>query len=419
MTDTFPSHEQLALLHEISRQLYSSLDLDEVLNYVMDRVVAVTGAERGFLMLYDDAIQELHFQVARGINQEDLGRPESEVSHTTINEVLRTETALLTLDARSDNQLGMAESVVTKGLRSILCVPIKRRDRILGLVYMDNRLRVGTFNESHRYLVTAFANDAGFAIENARLYRIAIEKGRLQRELEMAHNIQQGLLPTDFTPLPSYEVSFTWQSAHEVAGDFYDCLHLNDGQMGLVVADVSDKGAAAAIYMAVARSLFRNNARAFSAPTEAVQQTNVTLYEDSSAGMFVTLYYSVFSDDGYVRCVNAGHNLPLIFDATQNTVREMPRGGQPLGWFKKIPLREDHIQLSVGDVLVLYTDGLIDAENAQREEFGTERLREVLVNCGHDNAHSIKQNIMRAVNNFIGDTARFDDITIIVARYLG
>lgn len=414
-----PTYEQLATLHDISRRLNSTLDLEGVLNYVMDRVVAVTGAERGFLMLYDADTDALNFQIARGMHQEDLGRPEFEVSHTIIQEVLSSQSALLTLNAQFDERVGDSESVITKGLRSILCVPIMRRERIIGLVYLDNRLRVGTFDESHRYLVSAFASEAGFAIENARLYQIAIEQGRIQRELEMARNIQQGLLPNTFTPLEGYEVSFAWQAAHEVAGDFYDCLHLSDNQMGLLVADVSDKGTAAALFMAVARSLFRNNARAFAQPMEAVQHTNAILYEDASAGMFVTLYYGVFSADGLVRCINAGHNLPLIFRAEEGQVQAMPRGGQPLGWFPQIPLREDTLQLAVGDVFLMYTDGLTEAENNAGEAFGEEQLAAVLKDSSHHNAHSIKQHILKAVADFTADTPRHDDITLIVVRYLG
>lgn len=418
MNNTQPSLEQLATLHEISSQLNSSLNLEEVLNYVMDRVVTLTGAEQGFLMLLDTDTDELKFQVARGINQEDLRRPEFEVSHTIIQQVMETGEAIVTLDAQYDNRIS-SESIVTKGLRSILCVPIKRREAMMGLVYLDNRLRTGIFNETHRYLVSAFASDAGFAIENARLYALAVEQGRLQRELEMARTIQQGLLPRQFAPITGYEVAFDWQSAREVAGDFYDCLKLDDAHMGMVVADVSDKGAAAAIFMAVARSLFRSNATAFNSPIEAVGHTNAILYEDATNGMFVTLYYAVFALDGGVRCINAGHNLPLLYQAHSKSIQQLPRGGHALGWFPTIPLREDVVQLAPGDIMLLYTDGLTEAENPNQEAYGVERLSRVLADHAHQNATIIKQGILNDVRTFTDGANLFDDMTLIVVRYLG
>ena len=181
---------------------------------------------------------------------------------------------------------------------------------------------------------------------------VAIEKGRLQRELEMAHGIQLGLLPSKFTPIKGYEVAFEWLSAREVAGDFYDCLILNDRRMGIVVGDVSDKGAAAAIFMAVTRSLFRGNAYATDSPIDTIQQTNHLLLEDATEGMFVTLYYAIFEDDGWVTCVNAGHNRPLIYRADTGIIDMLPKGGHPLGWFENIPLEAHEYQLQAGDIIV-------------------------------------------------------------------
>ncbi len=411
-----PAH--LETLYAISRYLNSSLDLDEVLNYVMDHVVEVTGAERGFLMLLDDSGQ-LRFQVARGMDRQDLDRPAFEVSTTIINQVLESREPLLTLDAMDDERLEGGESIVTKGLRSILSVPIMVRDRLIGCVYVDNRMRRGIFDESHRDLLAAFANEAGFAIENARLYQVAVEKGRMQSELEMARQIQRGLLPNTFDPLPGYEVAFDWYSAREVAGDFYDCLILNEKQMGVVVADVSDKGAAAAIYMAVARSLFRGNALATDSPMETVQRTNHLLLEDSTGGMFVTMYYAVFDHDGHMWGVNAGHNLPILYRAADQEVIFLPRGGHALGWFATIPLEAQEYQLQSGDIAVFYTDGLTEAVNEQGKDYGEDRLAEVIHQHAGQSALQIKSAIMQSVADFVGDAPPFDDLTLVVVRYRG
>ncbi len=418
MTELQPSSlQQLETLHNITKTLNTSLDLDVVLNNVMDQVVSVTGAERGFLMLFNEA-GELCFQAARGMDQRDLETPEFGVSKSILRQVIDSREPLLTINAQSDARLG-AESIVTKGLVSILCVPITRREEVIGLVYLDNRLKSGLFTESHRYLVTAFASEAGFAIENARLYQLAVERGRMQRELEMARSIQQGLLLQRFTPLAGYDVAFAWEAAYEVAGDFYDCLHLSDEEMGIVVADVSDKGAAAAIFMAVARSLFRGNAYTSKTPDEAIQNTNATLINDASNGMFVTLYYCTFNAHGRLLGINAGHNQPLLYHVNTDTFEWLPRGGHPLGWFENIPLHVYDINLAVGDVVVIYTDGLTEAENAKQEQYDKDRLAAVAQKYHEQPAEVLKQHILEDVHRFRDHTPVFDDLTFVIVRYMG
>ncbi|MCB9436924.1 MAG: SpoIIE family protein phosphatase [Anaerolineales bacterium] len=415
-----PDLQTLETLYEITRYLNSSLDLAEVLDYVMDQVIKVTGAERGFMMLIDSVTDELIFQVARGMNQQDLDDPAFHVSHTIVREVVKTKEPVLTFDAQTDSRLDDAMSVITKGLRSILCVPIMVRDKVIGLVYVDNRLRKGMFSQSHRYLLSAFASEAGFAIENARLYRVAVDQGRMQRELEMARNIQQGLLPSMFDPIAGYEIAFDWRSAREVAGDFYDCFRFTDDRMGVVIGDVSDKGAAAAIFMAVVRSLFRGNAFSKPLPIDTVQLTNKLLLEDASAGgMFVTLYYAVLEKDGQFLGVNAGHNRPLLYRASDGSIEFLPRGGNPLGWFDHIPLKLSELQLRVGDTLIFYTDGLTEAENNQQAAYGDERLMTVVRESAGQHANQVKQAILHSVNEFCGDAPMFDDLTIVVVRYIG
>lgn len=414
------SAPHLATLYEITRRLNSSLDLDEVLDYVMDRVIEVTGAERGFLMLLNETTGELDYQVARNIQKEDLDNPRFQVSRTVVNQVAQLGEPILTDNAQ--NRFGKQHSVITMALRSILCVPVAVKERIIGVVYVDNRVHTGVFGAQHLELLTAFASQAGIAIENARLYRIAIEQGRMQRELEMAHTIQRGLLPLEFPILAGYEVAVHWQSAREVAGDFYDCFLLENQQaMGVVIADVSDKGAGAAIFMAITRSLLRGSGMTHELPHQTLHQTNELLLQDAtSSGMFVTAYYTVFKPDGEALCSNAGHNLPLLWRANDGSMEWLPRGGRALGWFADLPSETLTYQLEPGDVLVFYTDGLTEAENHHQEQFGEDRLIDVVERTApHENARGIMDALTAAVSHFIGDAPPFDDITIVVVRYTG
>jgi len=412
-----PGH--LATLYHITRELNSSLDLDVVLENIMDRVIEVTGAERGFLMLHDDESGELVFKVARGMARNDLQSPEFQVSTTIIREVVQTRQPLLTDNAQYDERFTRGDSIMILGLRSILCVPILVKDRLIGLVYVDNYLHSGLFNEEHRRLLAAFASQAGVAIENARLYHVAVEKGRMEKELQMAKDIQRGLLPQEAPAFAGYEIAADWRSAREVAGDFYDYFPVGNGDLGVVIADVSDKGAPAAIFMAVARSMIRGAALATDSPEAMLRQANLTLLSDTESGMFVTVYYTVLRPKGLVTGVNAGHNCPLLYHAAQGNAEFLPRGGRPLGWFKDLPVQAVEYQLQPGDVLVLYTDGVTEAENVHAEPFGTERLSAIVRSSAGLPARTIKDRIIDAVEAFMGDAPPFDDTTLVVIRYTG
>lgn len=419
MADPVPNPEHLATLYAITRTLNSSLELDEVLENVMDRVIEVTRAERGFLMLYNEAKGELEFKIARGLNRNDLESPEFQVSTSIIRKVQRTRQPLLTDNAQHDDRFTRGESIMVLGLRSILCVPIMVKERFVGLVYVDNRLHIGLFNDGHRDLLTAFASQAGVAIDNARLYQVAVEKGRMEKELQMAKDIQRGLLPHTLPAMPGYDIAADWRSAREVAGDFYDYFELDDGKLGVVVADVSDKGAPAAIFMAVSRSLIRGAALLAPTPEAALRQTNLTLLKDTESGMFVTVYYCILEPGGKFTGVNAGHNRPLLYRSEHRTHEFLPRGGRPLGWFEDLPVEARVYQLEPGDMVVLYTDGLTESENILGEPYGEERLLSVArANADRPAAEVVKQ-ITQSVLDFMGAAPPFDDTTLVVVRYTG
>ncbi len=410
--------EHLQTLYHITRTINSSLDLDVVLEEVIDRVIEVTHAERGFLLLRNDD-GTMEFRVARGLNQEDLKNPEFQVSQTILREVERTRKPLLTSNAQYDERFKAGMSIVAMKLLSILCVPIMVKDKLIGLVYVDNRLQSGVFKEDDRDLLAAFASQAGVAIENARLYRVAVEKGRIERELQMAHEIQRGLLPDMIPDMPGYELAADWRSAREVAGDFYDFIELDDGKLGVVIADVSDKGVPAALFMAVARSLIRSSALLCNSPEETLRHTNHLLYNDTQSNMFVTAYYVVLEPGGRVECANAGHNLPVLYHAATKTHEFLPRGGRALGWFEDVPVKCQTVQLEPGDALVLYTDGVSEAENLDGDYFGVERLTQAVRDAHGQPAQAMLNRINAAVDAFVGDAPPFDDHTLLVIRYVG
>lgn len=413
--------EHFATLSEIYQAISSSLDLDVVMQAVLDKVIEVVKAQRGFLML-SDAAGEMQVEVARGLNKEDLATPEYQYSTTIVNLVIDTRQPLLTNNAEHDDRFEMGTSIVAMSLRSIMCVPLEVKGRLIGVVYVDNTLRAGVFREADLSLLAAFAAMAAVTLDNARLHQIEVNNARLERELSMAYEIQRSMLPRELPTIPGYELAADWRSAREVAGDFYDVIALGEDRLGVVIADVADKGIAAALFMAVSRSLLRGNAIATLDPEETLQQTNrLLLMDDSESGMFVTVYYSILGLAGQAVGVNAGHNRPLWYHQASQQIEWLPKGGHALGWFANVPLEECPIELEPGDILVYYTDGLTEAENRAGEFFGEERLAQTVdVIASRDgSATNVLDAITSAVDHFVGDAPPFDDLTMIVVKYTG
>lgn len=412
------SPEQLLTLYEISGQINSTLDFEEALDYTMDALIKITKAQRGFLMIADHETGDLDVQVASGIDGATIEK--EGYSTTIVNQVVETEALLLTNNASLDMRIDPGKSIILRGLRAILCAPMMVQGRLVGVVYLDTTMKSGVFRPSDQYLLEAACGIAARAIENARLYQVAVEKGRLERELQMASDIQRKLLPATMPDITGYDIASYWVAAREVAGDFYDVFELRDGCFATVIADVSDKGAPAALFMAVARTLIRSYAFGGDSPVDTIWRANDLLVVDAEdSGMFVTVFYSEFHPNGLSINVNAGHNPPALFRATTGQVEYMPTGGRALGWFSGNVFNAIEVQLYPGDVVVYYTDGLTEAENMTGEYYGQARLVDAIKRLHDEPTHRIRDLILHDVHMFCDGNPPLDDITLLVVRYTG
>jgi len=423
-----PSSDRLALLYRLSQTFNSSLELDEVLNRVMDEVIAATRAERGFVMLRE-ADGRLIFRVARGMDQETIDDPQFQVSRSVVEQVAREGQPILTSDAQADDRFSMRRSVMSLGLRSILCVPLQIKEEVSGVVYVDNRLQAGIFFQADLELLTAIASSAAIAIENARLYQVAVEKGRMERELQMAREVQASLLPRQTPQVPGWEFAARWRPAREVAGDYYDFipvdLNLAQGSeplkgLGIVIADVSDKGMPAALFMALTRSIVRASMGRAPSPADGIAHANRLICADSTRGMFVTLFYGLLDPaTGEFTYVNAGHNPPLLCRrGDQGEPMPLARTGMVLGVFEDAAFGQHTLHLNPGDLVLLYTDGVTDALDAQGQDFGMERLQRVLLEHQDTPASDMVTALEEAITDFAGSAAPFDDMAIMVLKCL-
>ena len=306
----------------------------------------------------------------------------------------------------------------TQGLRFHATVPIIFQGRPLGI------LNVATdewqfLTAPDLQLLSAAGMQIAVALERTRLVELAqSQRVRLERELEMARIVQASLLPRQLPCIPGFNLAADWRSEREVAGDFYDVFPLADGRWGIVVADVCEKGAPAALYMVLARSLIRARAEQTPSPAATLMEVNRALAEQSSAGLFVTVFYAILDPTTCTLDFTiAGHNPPIVRRASaQAPTAPLPGGGLPLGMFDEISLSDAAINLAPGDVLTLYTDGLTEAFNAGGEMFGAERLIQIVHTHPAASAEELLEAIMAQANAFAGEAPQSDDMTLLVIR---
>jgi serine phosphatase RsbU (regulator of sigma subunit) len=387
------SSQELFFLYYLAQVLASTIDMDEITEYVIDGTCALLGAEQGFLYFLDsDNMLRLHD--ARGLEKQDLRRLASDYL------------PLL----QGGQPVAMPHPSGSEG--TVLGTPLISHEEVHGLVGVATGYERDWTPQEHERL-TAVSNLASLALENARLYQ------RVQKDLALGRKIQQSFLPLSCPPIPQSDVVGISRPALQVGGDFYDFISLSNDRLGLIVADVSEKGVSAALFMALTRSLMRVYGRRQESPNKVIQYVNEFLCTESgTATMFVTLFYGIWDPAaGILRYVNAGHNPPYL-RRRDGSVEEFPLGGGlPLGVLPGQDWPEREVALYSGDVFVGYSDGLTEAMNDRRECFGEDRLCDLLRQPLPESAQEIQDLLVREVDRFADGEPQFDDLTLLILKY--
>ncbi len=259
-------------------------------------------------------------------------------------------------------------------------------------------------------------------LRHLELWREALESRdklvALQNELNVANKMQQSILPTSFPKGPGFAIFGGMKPARDVGGDFFDVLSLEDGRIGLVVADVSDKGVPAALFMMSSRTLLKGSAIGLDSPGKVLSEVNQLLQEENDASMFVTVFYATFDPEtGELAYANGGHNTPLVVHADGSSTVIPPTNGVALGVVPEFTYEERSLTLQPGDYVVLYTDGVTEAENDQGDQFGLERLCEIFTGGAPMDVRSTNEAVFAAVEAFAGDAPQFDDVTCLTLHH--
>jgi serine phosphatase RsbU (regulator of sigma subunit) len=411
---TVKQSDLLALISKVGVTLLASATLNETLQQIASLVFEAVPAERCCIMMRDERGEELKVAVARlRDRQGEVG--EIRVSRTIMEEVVGLGKSVLTADAQQDPRL-MSSTMTLQGIRSVLAVPLGVGEKVFGIIYADSPIAEGRFTEDHLKVLTTLASVAAIRVENARLIEEQIDRERLEQELQLASEIQQRFQPTQAPNVSGYELQGISFPCYEIGGDYYDFIERADGRMIVTLGDVSGKGTAAALLMSSLHAAVHAQASSHSSLSETISAVNKYLAENIPSNRFITLFYAELDPaSGAVSFINAGHNPPLIVHAA-GTTENLSAGGLPLGIRYDADYSEGRTQLQPSDVLVIYSDGVSEAVSPQGEEFGTERLYQVVSQNLKASAAGIRDRIEAALTKWAQGTPAADDITLVIVK---
>lgn len=410
------------LLDAIAR-VNESRDLEELLHYIVDTAIDVTSAERGFL-IFEGADKELRVRVARQRGGENL-REEVRYSTSVVQRVLDEQAPLRSIDSNAE-AMQLGTSVFDLKLRAMMCVPLQGAanpgggvaDR--GVLYVDSKVATREFKDEDLALFEALSQQMNIALENARLHLASVEKARLEQSLEIASTIQSGLMPQIPRDLEGLDVHGWYRSAEGTSGDFFDFVKTRDGRLGVVVGDVTGHGIGPALITATAQASLRSYLRMINDPGKAVTMLNQDLAERMEDGLFLTLFLALVNPDGSVQAINAGHTPPLIWNSSTGEISTISGHGPALGMIDDFEYSQfATVQLDVGDILLAYTDGLVEARSLQSpddlfDESGVRTfLKQEAASLG--NAREVTEALVTRALEF-ADGDQEDDMTLVTVR---
>ncbi|MCA1625017.1 MAG: SpoIIE family protein phosphatase [Acidobacteria bacterium] len=408
--------ELLGLISKVGIALLSSSGLDETLNQVASLVFEAVPADRCVIMLRDETAEGgMKISVAR-IRGKEEKIEEVRISRTVMDEVMKNGKSVLTSDAQHDPRYA-SHTMSLLGIRSVLAVPLSVGPTdVFGIIYADSPTHTATFTEEHLNILTTLASVAAIRVENARLLEERFERERMERELELATEIQQSFQPSAPPLMDNYEFQGISFSCYEIGGDYYDFINLPDNKMLIALGDVSGKGTGAALLMSSLHAAIHGQVAAKSSLAELVTAVNQYLAANTPSNRFVTLFITELDPaTGTLRYINAGHNPPLIGRA-DGTVAQLEAGGFPLGILPMAQFELGETELQLGEALVIYSDGVSEANNLNGDEFGLDRLIEVVRKNLRASAAGLRDKVESELSAFTQTAPANDDITLVILK---
>jgi sigma-B regulation protein RsbU (phosphoserine phosphatase) len=415
-TDQIKAENKIyAVLNEVSQALVLHKPLAELLEYIMDLILANLRMDRSVLMLREGNPVQLIPKVVR-VNIKQLQGQKIQVSRSIIAMAFEQQLAVLTSDAALDPRFQGRESIIDSGIHSAMCVPLWNNKEIIGIIYADRLSLLQPFTEEDLRLLTLLARLAAVKIENAILIEQAIEMERMERELQLAAQIQKDFLPKAVPVFESYDIVGKNIPCRQVGGDYYDFISIDPCRLAVVVADVSGKGVSASLLMASLRAALHSEIHPRYDMKAMAAKLNDFVERSSPIDSFITFFFCEINvTTGVVAYFNAGHNPPMILDAAGH-LRRLESTGLCLGMFPASAYERKTATLAPGEIYVLYTDGITESRNTSNDEFGEERLVEACRKNAKKRSAEMITSVFDTLDVFTGKAPAADDRTLVIVK---
>jgi sigma-B regulation protein RsbU (phosphoserine phosphatase) len=408
--------KQLSALFEATRLLNSTLDLAELLELILKIARAEVNADRGTVFLVDKERQQIWSIVAMGLEKQEIRLPFGKGVAGTVaasGDPINVEDAykLSCFDPSTDQKTGYRT-------RSLLCLPIRHKGgEIVGVIQLLNQTTVGRFTAEDQDFLEKLSGHMAMALENARLHRTALEKQRMERELEMARGIQRSLLPEAPPVIPGYELAVSNTPCFEVGGDYYDFLNLGPQTLLLVIADVEGKGVSSALVMSNLQATLRALVTHLHSLEVLALSLNEMICNDTKSKKFLSIFLGLLDTRrNGLHYINAGHVPPVVVSGETGEYHLLQAGGTVVGLFPDSEYARGSAKLKPGDILVLCTDGITEPCNLEEEEFGSERLADCVSRNRHKTADEIIEAVHEEVNAFSFGGVHTDDKVLMLLK---
>ena len=403
------------MLASLAMQFIDDRSMADVFEFILDRVVEMLRPSRAALALFGPdgkTFQEVRLRRSDASDSTDLF-----ISRTLLAEVVEGRCVVSFIDTSQDEKLSRAQSIVGQDIRSAICAPLVVGDAVLGVLYLDFQAHRGAVTPDDVHLVAQIARFAAVKLETTRLREEAIAKLRLDEELRTAYVVQSRLLPAELPAIDGYAFAGTNRPCRTVSGDYYDVVVRPDGRMYFIIADVSGKGVTAALVMASVAMAFNIFTRTDPTPADLVHELNLTLAPKTAPTKFVTLVVGRLDPKtGTVEFANAGHVPPLVISC--NGVEPLRTTDMVVGLFASAQYRDQSVTLAEGDSMVLFTDGVTEAENGNEDQLGLDPVAELVTTLHGTPAPQILEMIEAHVHAFMGETPAGDDVTMLALTRL-
>jgi len=409
--DLLQKNLEIKKLFQVSEKILSTFNTDEILSFLLEVLYELSWCDAAAIFLIESESGKLHRQVSKGYNKNvnlDLKLGQGAAGWVAQNKKI----SLLEDVSKSDQYFPARDQT-----KSQVVLPLQIRNEIIGVLCLESD-EIGFYTENSLELLNLFANQAAISLYNAKQHEISLEKKSLEHELINAGNVQQVLTPKRPPVFEHLSISFSSIPSKIVSGDLFDLVPMEKTKLGVMIGDVSGKGAGAAIMMSLVLAGFRAYKKTQFAVCEVVAKLNNLLEESTSSGNYATFFYTIIStDNNTLTFTNAGHNPPFLI-RSDGTVEKLKEGGIVLGFLTNQTYMQKTVPFEKDDILFCYTDGLTEAMNMEEEEFGEYRILQILKNNRHLNSYELKTEILKTVRKFTGKKDIEDDQTMLIIKHV-